>query len=130
MLFLQFILYFSSFVGTIENNIPGAALEPCQLEIKQLSPGILKFRTEHKDNPFTLNCSMVPRTFLFIFHAGSRRLDSNNFRNSNYEKKIPASSARVCRISFQTIFLFLMTMVRPFLYNVVYVYCYINYSHS
>ena len=111
MLFLQFILYFSSFVGTIENNIPGAALEPCQLEIKQLSPGILKFRTEHKDNPFTLNCSMVPRTFLFIFHAGSRRLDSNNFRNSNYEKKSrpvrPTFAEYLSRLSFCFLWLWL-----------------------
>ena len=32
---------------------------------------------------------MVPRTFLFIFHAGSRRLGSNNFRNSSYKEKRP-----------------------------------------
>ena len=37
---------------------------------------------------------MVPRTFLFIFHAGSRRLGSNNFRNSGYKGKT-AGSARV-----------------------------------
>ena len=122
MLFLQFILHFSSFVGTVENNIPGAALEPCQLEIKQLSPGILKFSTEHRDNPFTLNCSMVPRTFLFTFHAGSRRLVSNNFRNSSYEKN--PGQFGPC---FQTIFPFLMNTVRPFLSNAVRVYCHINY---
>ena len=97
MLFLQLILYSSSFIGTRENENPGAAMKPCQLEIKQLSPDILKFSTEHKDNPFTLNCSMVPRTFLFIFHAGSRRLGSNSFRNSSNKE-------------FQTIFPFLMTM--------------------
>ena len=74
MLFLQFILYSSSFVGTLKNEIPGAALELCQLKIKQFSPGILKFSTKHEDNPFTLNCYMVPCTFLFILHAGSRRL--------------------------------------------------------
>ena len=32
---------------------------------------------------------MVPRTFLFIFHAGLRRLGSNNFRNTSYKKKRP-----------------------------------------
>ena len=71
MLFLQFILYLSSFVGTLKNEIPEAALELCQLKIKQLSPDILKFRTkreDNQDNPFTLNCSVVPRSFLFIFH--------------------------------------------------------------
>ena len=92
MLFHQFILYSSYFVGTLGNKIPGATLEPCQLKIKQFSPDILKFSTKHKDNPFTLNCSMVPRTFLFIFHAGSRRLGSNSFRNSSYKEKTNASA--------------------------------------
>ena len=34
MLFLQFILYSTPFVGTLENEIPEAALEPNQLKIK------------------------------------------------------------------------------------------------
>ena len=39
MLFLQFMLYSSSFVGTfIKIEIPEAALEVCQLKINQLSP--------------------------------------------------------------------------------------------
>ena len=71
MLFLQFILYSSSFVGTLKNEIPGAALELCQLKLKQFSQDILKFNTKQEDNPFTLNCFMVPRTGLFIFVAGS-----------------------------------------------------------
>ena len=100
MLFLQFVQYLSSFVGTPKIEIPGAALELCQLKIKQFSPGILKFSTKHEDNPFTLNCFMVPRTFLFIFHAGSRRLGSNNFRNSSYKEET-AGSARVSRLSFR-----------------------------
>ena len=54
MLFLQFLQYSSSFVDTPKNEIPGAALELCQLKIKQFSPEILKFSTRHKDNPFTL----------------------------------------------------------------------------
>ena len=91
MLFLQFMLYSSSFVGTLKNKMPEAALELCQLKIKQLSPDILKFRTKHEDNPFTLNCSVVPRSFLFIFHAGSRGLGSNNFRNSSYKEKTTGS---------------------------------------
>ena len=70
MLFLQFILYSSSFVGTLENKISGAALELCPLKIEQFSPDIVKFSTKHEDNRFTLNCFMVRRTFLFIFHAG------------------------------------------------------------
>ena len=100
MLFLQFILYSSSFVGTLKNEILGAALELCQLKIKQLSPDILKFRTKHEDNPFTLNCFMVPRSFLFIFHEDSRELGSNNFRNSSYQEKT-AGLARVSRLSFR-----------------------------
>ena len=85
MLFPQFILYSSSFVVTLKNEIPGAALELCQLKFKQFSPDILKFNTKHEDNPFTLNCFMVPRTCLFIFDAGSRRLDSNSLRHSSYK---------------------------------------------
>ena len=67
MLFLQNMLYSSSFVGTlVKNEVPEAALELCQLNIKQLSPDILKFRTKHEDNqdnPFTLNCFVVFRSF-------------------------------------------------------------------
>ena len=94
------MLYSSSFVGTLKNEIPEAALELCQLKIKQLSPDILKFRTKYEDNPFTLNCSMVPRSILFVFHAGSRGLGSNNSRNSSYKGKT-AGSACVSRISFR-----------------------------
>ena len=82
MLFLPFVLYSSSLVGTLKDKIPGAVLELCSLKIGRFLPGILKFRTNHKDNPFTLNCSMVPRTFSFIFHPGSRRLGSKSFRVS------------------------------------------------
>ena len=83
------MLYSSSFVGTLKNEIPEAVLELCQLKIKQLSPDILKFRTKHKDKPFILNCSVVPRSFLFVFHAGLRGLGSNNFRNTSYKKRRP-----------------------------------------
>ena len=67
MLFLQFVQYSLSFTGTLKNEIPGAALELCQLKIKQFSPDILKFSTKHEENPFTLNCFMVPRTFCWYF---------------------------------------------------------------
>ena len=100
MLFLQFMLYLSSFIGTLKNEISEAALELCQLKIKQLSPDILKFRTKHEDNHCTLNGSVVSRSFLFVFHAGSRGLGSNNFRNSSYKEKT-AGSARVSRLSFR-----------------------------
>ena len=104
MLFLRLMLYSSSFVGTlVKNDIPEVALELCQLNVKQLSPDILKFRTKHgdnKDNPFTLNSFVVSRSFLFIFHAGSRGLGSNNFRNSSYKEKT-AGSARISRLSFR-----------------------------
>ena len=53
ILFLQ--LYLSPFVGTLKYEILGAALELCQLKIEHFSAGILKFRTKHDDNPFTLN---------------------------------------------------------------------------
>ena len=87
-------------VGTLENKTPGAALEPCHLKIKQLSTDILKFSTKHKANHFTLNCSMVPYTFLLIFHAGAHRLDSNNFWNVS-DKEKTASSVHVSRLSFR-----------------------------
>ena len=92
MLFLRFMLY-SFYVHILcwcsKNEILEAALELCQLKIKQLSPNILKFRTKHEHNPFTFNCSVVSRSFLFVFHAGSRGLGSNNFRNSSYKKPRP-----------------------------------------
>ena len=100
MFFLQFILHSSSFGTLVKNDIPEAALELCQLNINQVSP-VLKFRTKHEDNqdnPFTLNCFVVSRSFLFIFNAGSRGLGSNNFRNSSYKEKT-AGSARVSRLS-------------------------------
>ena len=99
MLFLQFVVYLS-FVGTQKNEIVGAALELCQLKIEHFSPGILKLNTKHEDNPFTLNCSMVPRTFLFIFHASLCGLSCKNFRNSSYKEKM-AGSAHVSRLSFR-----------------------------
>ena len=105
MLFLQFMLYSSSFVGTLKNEIPEAALELCQLKIKQFSPGILKFKTKYEANPFTLNCSVVPRSFLFVFHAGSRGLGSSQFGPC-----------------FQTIFPFLMTMNSQWLRLLAYTY--------
>ena len=104
MLFLQFMLYSSSFVGTlVKNEIPEAALELCHLKIKQFSPDIFKFRTKHEDNqdnPFTLNCFVVFCSVFFIFHAGPRGLGSNNFPNSSYKEKV-AGSARVSRLSFR-----------------------------
>ena len=81
------MLYSSSFVGTLKNEIPEATLKLCQLKIKQLLPDIFKFRTKHENNPFTLNCSVVPRSFLFVFHAGSRGLGSNSSPNSSYKEK-------------------------------------------
>ena len=100
MLFLQFILYSSSFVGALKIEIPEATLELCQLKIKQFSPDILTFSSKQEDNPFTLNSFMVPRTFLFIFHAGWRRLGSNNFRNSSYKDKTAGSACVSGRVSF------------------------------
>ena len=109
MLFLQFLQYSSSFVDTPKNEIPGAALELCQLKIKQFPPEILKLSTKHEDNPVTLNCYMVPHTFLFIFQTGSRRLGSNNFWNSSYKKT--AGSARVSRLSFRFLWLWYIWLI-------------------
>ena len=112
MFFLQFILYSSSFVGTlVKNKIPEAALELYQLNINQLSPEILRFRTKYEDNqdnPFTLKCFVVSRSFLFTFNAGSRGLGSNNFRNSSYREKT-ARSARVSRLSVSYDYAFTLT---------------------
>ena len=127
MLFLQFRLYSSSFVGTlIKNEIPEAALELCQLKIKQLSPDILKFRTKHEDNqdnPFTLNSFVVSRSFLFIFHAGSRGLGSNNFRKSSYKKN---GRFGPC---FQTIFPFFMTMIEHMIRQLFFVSVFLRFGH-
>ena len=87
-----------------KNEIPVAALELCQLKNKQFFPEFVKFSTKHEDKLFTLNYYMVSRTFLLIFHAGLRRLGSNNFRNSNYKEKT-AGSARVFRLFFRFLWL-------------------------
>ena len=83
MLFLQFVQYLLFFAGTPENEIPGAALELCQLKVKQFSPDILKFSTKHEENLFTLKCFMVPHTFLLIFHASTRR--SSDYLSVSYD---------------------------------------------
>ena len=43
---------------------------------------------------------MVRRTFLLIFHAGWRRLGSDNFRNSSYKEERSVLT-RVSRLSFR-----------------------------
>ena len=50
ILFLQFVHYLSSFLGTPKNEIPEAALELRQLRIEQFSPKKVKFSTKHEDN--------------------------------------------------------------------------------
>ena len=55
---------------------------------------------DNQDNPFTLNYSVVSHSFLFIFHASSRELDSNSFRNSSYKEKT-TGSFRISRLSFR-----------------------------
>ena len=54
---------------------------------------------------------MVSRTCLFIFDVGSRRLGSNNFRNSSFKEKM-AGSARVSRLSFHFLWLIKGSKVR------------------
>ena len=89
ILFLQFVQYSLSFAVAPKNEIPGAALELSQFKFRQFSADILKFSTKHEENPFTLNCFMVPHPFLFIFHAAWGRLGANNFRISSLKKKRP-----------------------------------------
>ena len=60
-----------------------------QLKIKQFLPEILKFSTKHEDNPFTLTCYMVTRTFLFIFHVGLLRLGLIIFGTQVIRRKRP-----------------------------------------
>ena len=48
ILFLQFIEYLLSIAATPENEIPGAALELCQLKIRPFSPDILKLAQSTK----------------------------------------------------------------------------------
>ena len=48
MMFLQFVQYSLSFAGTPKNEIPGAALGPCQLKIKRFPPDILKLAQSTK----------------------------------------------------------------------------------
>ena len=101
MLFLQFVLYASSFVDTLKNEIPEAPLEVSQLEIEQLSPGIFKLSTNHEDNPFTLNSFMVSRTFCFYFMQA--RVD--------WVLRIFGTRNDQFGPCFQTIISFLVTMV-------------------
>ena len=89
MLFLEFLLYSLSFIGTLKNEILGAVLELCQLQIEHFSTGILKFSSKHEDNPFTLNCSTFSHTLSFIFHAGLCGLGSKNFGTQVTKKKLP-----------------------------------------
>ena len=46
--FLQFVQYSLSIAGTPKNEIPGAALELCQLKIRHFSPDILKLAQSTK----------------------------------------------------------------------------------
>ena len=54
---------------------------------------------------------MVRRTFLFILHAGSRRLGCNNLRNSSYKGKT-ACSTRVSSLSFRFLWLWFKFMFK------------------
>ena len=101
MLFLQFVQYSLSFAGTPKNEIPGAALELCQLKIKQFSPEILKFSTKHEDNPFNLNCYMVPCTFFVYISEGT--LGKTLSRRSEIAAK--------CRVEFFYFRVFIQSVI-------------------
>ena len=91
-MFLQFVKFSSSFVGAPKNKIPGAALELCQLKIKQFSPEIPKFSSKHEDNPFTLNCHMVPRIFCLYFMQARVDWVLIIFKTQVIKKKRPVRS--------------------------------------
>ena len=83
--------------------IPEAALELCQLNISQLSPDILKFRTkreDYQDNPFTLTILWFLAAFyLYLMQA---RVDwVQIIFGTQVIKKKTAGSARVSRLSFR-----------------------------
>ena len=69
MLFLQFVLYSSSFFRALKNEIPGAALKLCQLQNKQFSPGIPKFSTKHEYNPYFKLFYGSPHFCLYFMQA-------------------------------------------------------------
>ena len=106
MLFFQFILYLSSFVGILKKEIPGAPPELWHLKSK-FSPYILKFKTKHDDNLFNLNCSTVPRSCLYFMQA---RVDWVRIIFGTQVIKKKNGRLGPC---FQTIFLFFMIMVPP-----------------
>ena len=103
MLFLQFVQYSIRHPLLLLQKMSARSC-PGTMPVKNWAVLTRHSQIQHEDNAFTLNCYMVPRTFLLIFHAGSRRLRSNNYRNSSYKEK-SAGSARVSRL-----FPFLMTM--------------------
>ena len=61
-----------SFVGTLKNEIPGAALELCHLKIKQFPAGTLKFSTQSTKIIFSLETVLwfLPLYYLYFTQAG------------------------------------------------------------
>ena len=113
MLFLQFVQYSSSFVGTPKNEIPGAALELCQLKLKQFSPDILKFSTKHE--VILLLSTVLWFLALVCLYLMQVRVDwvLIIFGTQVIKKKRPI---RPC---FQTIFPFLMAMTFLLIMNMI-----------
>ena len=105
MLFLQFVLYSSSFVDTLKNEITGAALELWQLKIKQFSSEILKFITKQKNKPFTWTILWFLELFCLYFMQAWGDWVLIVFGTQVIKKNIQFSSR------FQPMFPFLMTMV-------------------
>ena len=106
ILFVQFVLYSSSFVSTLKNEILGAALELCQLKIEHFSPDILKFNTKHKDNPFTLLYTVLRFPALFCLYFMQARVD---WVLRIFGTQVTKKNGRFGPC-FQTVFPFLMTM--------------------
>ena len=105
MLFLQFVLYSSSFVGTLKNDTPEAVLELCQLKIVQLSPDILKLAQSTRIILLLYPVLWLPALFCLCFMQARVDWVLRIFRTQVTKKKHRFGPC------FQTIFPFLMTMV-------------------
>ena len=104
MLFLQFVLYSSSFFGALKNEIPGAALKLCQLKISSFHQAFLN--SVQSTNVILLLETILWFPALFCLYFMQVRVDwvLRIFGTQVIKKKQPV---RPC---FQTIFPFLMTM--------------------
>ena len=89
MLFLQFVLYSSSFVGTLKNDTPEAVLELCQLKIVQLSLDILKLAQSTRIILLLYPVLWLPALFCLCFMQARVNWVLRIFRTQVTKKKRP-----------------------------------------